>query len=221
MSTENKDRSYFSAGPKADWKTALGDPAYSMIPGQPDLDQILALFPRPSGKPAFDPQVIAENIKRLQTAPPVNTGHPFLDLSVKTGLAHIDATFRGDHPKYGVGTSTTTHGSSRGFGDGPICANVRRRRQQRRSLRSGRSPRHSRKTLSVQFARFGRPIPRTGGCLHRSSRYRDLPASRPPRSPPTPTIATGRNCSPAASCRQISRIGSSSHDFRREGSSAA
>ncbi len=90
--------------PKTDWRTALQDPVYSMIPDQPDLDRILALFPRPMGKPAFDPQVIAENIKRLQPSPPVNTGRPFLDLSVKTGLAHIDATFRGDHPKYGVGT---------------------------------------------------------------------------------------------------------------------
>ena len=58
----------------------------------------------PTGKPAFDPHIIAENIKKLQPVPAVNTGHPFLDLSVKTGLAHIDATFRGDHPKYGVGT---------------------------------------------------------------------------------------------------------------------
>ncbi len=90
--------------PKTDWRTALQDPVYRMIPAQPDLDRILTLFPRPTGKPAFDPQLIAENIKRLQPSPPVNTGHPFLDLSVKTGLAHIDATFRGDHPKYGVGT---------------------------------------------------------------------------------------------------------------------
>ncbi|MGA2618886.1 MAG: hypothetical protein ABSF26_14850 [Thermoguttaceae bacterium] len=90
--------------PKTDWRTALQDPVYGLIPDQPDLDRILALFPRPMGKPAFDPQAIAENIKRLQPAPPVNTGHPLLDLSVKTGLAHVDATFRGDHPKYGVGT---------------------------------------------------------------------------------------------------------------------
>jgi len=89
--------------PKNDWRTALDDPVYRMIRDRPDLDRILALFPRPRGKPAFDPQIIAENIKKLQPLPPVNTGHPFLDLSVKIGLAHIDATFRGDHPKYGVG----------------------------------------------------------------------------------------------------------------------
>ena len=90
--------------PKTDWKAALHDPAGGLISGQPDLDQILALFPRTTGNPAFDPRVIAENIKKLQPVPAISTGHPFLDLSVKTGLAHIDATFRGDHPKYGVGT---------------------------------------------------------------------------------------------------------------------
>jgi hypothetical protein len=87
-----------------DWQAMLTDPVYDMLPGTPDLDRILSLFPRTTGKPAFDPQLIAENVRRLQTVPEVNTGHPLLDLSVKTGLAHIDATFQGDHPKYGVGT---------------------------------------------------------------------------------------------------------------------
>jgi hypothetical protein len=52
-----------------------------------------------------DPAVIKSNIERLQAqvSPKVDTGHPFLDLSVLTGLAHIDATFQGDHPKYGFG----------------------------------------------------------------------------------------------------------------------
>lgn len=69
---------------------------------QPDLDAVLALFPRPQGEPAYDPVVVAGNVERLQTQPAVDTGHPLLDLSVKTGLAHIDATFQGDHPKYGI-----------------------------------------------------------------------------------------------------------------------
>jgi hypothetical protein len=49
---------------------------------------------RTSGKPAIDPKLIAANIKKLRPILPINTGHPFLDLSVKTGLVHIDATFR-------------------------------------------------------------------------------------------------------------------------------
>jgi len=80
------------------------DPAAEMISGQLSLDKILALFPRTTGKPAFDPQAIAASAEKLQTRPAVNTGHPLLDASVKIGLAHVDATFRGDHPKYGVGT---------------------------------------------------------------------------------------------------------------------
>ena len=90
--------------PPPDWAAMLEDPVRKMFSGPPDLDRILALFPRTQGPPAFDPQQITENIAKLHTSPAVNTGHPFLDLSVKTGLAHIDATFRGDHPKYGVGT---------------------------------------------------------------------------------------------------------------------
>jgi len=74
-----------------------------MFPGKPDLDRILALYPRTAGEPAFDPDRIAESVRKLETNPAVATGHPFLDLSVKVGLAHVDATFRGDHPKYGVG----------------------------------------------------------------------------------------------------------------------
>jgi hypothetical protein len=89
--------------PIAHWKASFEDPVRRMVNGQPDLDFILSLFPRTTGKAAFDPEVISEYIKRLHTQPTVDTGHPFLDLSVKTGLAHIEATFRDNHPKYGVG----------------------------------------------------------------------------------------------------------------------
>ncbi len=90
--------------PPHDWATSLEDPVRKMFSGPPDLDKVLALFPRTQGPPAFDPQLIGENVAKLQTNPKVDTGHPFLDKAVLTGLAHIDATFRGDHPKYGVGT---------------------------------------------------------------------------------------------------------------------
>jgi hypothetical protein len=93
----------------AAWLETREDPLYALFPGDPDLDKILALYPRTTGKPACDPQVIAENLRRLKTTPEVDTGHPFLDLSVKTGLAHIDATFQGDHPKYGVDSYGTAN----------------------------------------------------------------------------------------------------------------
>jgi len=86
------------------WQRMLKDPVYDLLKGTPDLDQILGLFPRPQGRAAFDPRVIQTNISNLKTVPDINTGHPFLDLSIKTSLAYVDATFQGDHPKYGVGT---------------------------------------------------------------------------------------------------------------------
>lgn len=85
------------------WLTMMKDPVYDMIKGKPDLVQILGLFPRPQGEPAFDPNEIQGNIRNLKTFPAIDTGHPYMDLSIKVGLAHIDATFEGNHPKYGVG----------------------------------------------------------------------------------------------------------------------
>ena len=73
--------------------------------GPPDLDRILALFPRTQG-----PAGLRSRSRSPRTSPSCKRSRRsirdirLLDLSVKTGLAHIDATFRGDHPKYGVGT---------------------------------------------------------------------------------------------------------------------
>ena len=85
------------------WQKTMKDPVLDMLKGKPDINQILGLFPRQKGDPAFDPELIRENIQMLKPIPEVNTGYPFLDLSIKTGLAHIDATFKNNHPKYGVG----------------------------------------------------------------------------------------------------------------------
>ncbi len=93
--------------PKVDYRTLLADPVRELLRSRgekPSLDKILSLYPRTTGEPAFDPKLIAAGAAKIETNPPINTGHPLLDLSVKTGLAHIDATFRGDHPKYGAGT---------------------------------------------------------------------------------------------------------------------
>ncbi|MCL5998879.1 MAG: hypothetical protein M1546_22895 [Chloroflexi bacterium] len=88
-----------------EWRQSLQDPVREGLLQRneaPDLDSIRTLFPPTTGDAAFDKNVIAGNIERLQTIPTVDTGHAFLDLSVKTGLAFIDATFQGDHPKYGI-----------------------------------------------------------------------------------------------------------------------
>jgi len=87
---------------RAEWKQAREDPIrdYFLARGaHPDLDAILEMFPRTTGDAAFDSEVISGNIERLKTIPEVNTSHPFLDRSVKTALAFIDATFQGNHPK--------------------------------------------------------------------------------------------------------------------------
>lgn len=87
------------------WKESRKDPVREEFLSQgkePDFETIRALFPATTGNAAFDQTVINGNIERLKTVPEVKTGCPFLDLSVKTGLAFIDATFQGDHPKYGI-----------------------------------------------------------------------------------------------------------------------
>ncbi|MBC8472891.1 MAG: hypothetical protein H8D56_25800 [Planctomycetes bacterium] len=89
-----------------EWREAFEDPFREelLASGAPDLDKVLSLLPRPTVQQGIDPNVINGNIERLETNPEVNLGHPLIDLSVKTGLAHIDATFQGDHPKYGLGS---------------------------------------------------------------------------------------------------------------------
>ncbi|MCM8807531.1 MAG: hypothetical protein NC926_06260 [Candidatus Omnitrophica bacterium] len=66
------------------------------------FEDIFNKFPHLKGEPAFDPKLIESNIERLKTNPEIDTGVPYLDKAIKIGLAHIDATFQGDHPKYGI-----------------------------------------------------------------------------------------------------------------------
>jgi hypothetical protein len=87
-----------------DCQERLDDPILTGVThGQtPSFDEIAGLFPRPQGEPAFDPELISANVERLTTRPAIDTGITALDNAIKVGLAHIDATFQGDHPKYGV-----------------------------------------------------------------------------------------------------------------------
>jgi len=87
-----------------DWLNASEDPARAVILGKgtPNLDNILGMYPRPIVESPFDPKVIMANIERLETTPAIDTGHPYLDQSIKMGLAFIDATYQGDRPKYGT-----------------------------------------------------------------------------------------------------------------------
>ena len=86
----------------AAWLALRVDPAVTELQ-EPTPEALLALVPdRMTGEPAFDRDAIAAVADGLDTDPPVATGHALLDRSVSVGLAHIDATFRGDHPRYGV-----------------------------------------------------------------------------------------------------------------------
>ena len=89
---------------RPEWLASHADPYRSALlrDGTPDLDEVLGLLPRTDGPAAFGAEVIASGIERVERSVRVTSGHPFLDLSVKTGLAFIDATFEGDHPKYGT-----------------------------------------------------------------------------------------------------------------------
>jgi hypothetical protein len=55
------------------------------------------------GEPAFDPKLIERLASKFQMPSGISFPHPMLEKVVRVGLAHIEATFRGDHPKYGTG----------------------------------------------------------------------------------------------------------------------
>jgi len=56
------------------------------------------------GDPAFCPELIDRKARELRLPSNARFEHPLLERAVRIGLAHIDMTFVGDHPKYGVGT---------------------------------------------------------------------------------------------------------------------
>ena len=56
------------------------------------------------GDPAFDPAWIERLAARIRLPASARFEHPLLERAVRVGLAHIEATFQGDHLKYGVGT---------------------------------------------------------------------------------------------------------------------
>ena len=77
--------------PWREWRRALEDPFREdlLAAGAPDLDRALSLLPRPTIQPGVNPALVEANIERLETHPRIDLGHPFLDLSVKTGLANV------------------------------------------------------------------------------------------------------------------------------------
>ena len=98
-------------------KNLLIDPFREVLKeGIDSIKKVIEKYPRLKGEPAFAPELIKGNIERLRTNPEIDTGDEFLNLCIKTGLAHIDATFQGNHSKYGI----KSYGQNRHDGFPPV-----------------------------------------------------------------------------------------------------
>lgn len=91
------------------WTDAIsyqdGDPYLAALRGAgKDLPRLMMEAAPPlMGEPAFDPEEMDRRAADLTLPTGSRFEHPLLERAVRIGLAHIDATFVGDHPKYGVG----------------------------------------------------------------------------------------------------------------------
>ncbi len=102
-----------AAAPSPDPATCLTDPyREQLVQSGSRLPELMEMSAEPlHGEPAFDPAMIwhiasSLQIPGLQSEPlPADVRYPTRHLQwvVRVGLAHIEATFKGDHPKYGVG----------------------------------------------------------------------------------------------------------------------
>ena len=90
---------------KAEWLSTMEDPfRHQLLAAGEDLpEQMRACAAPVQGEPAHDPDLVAKLAAEIDLPPEASFEHPVLEQAVRIGLAHIDATFEGDHPKYGVG----------------------------------------------------------------------------------------------------------------------
>lgn len=88
------------------WQSSLADPFREELlhAGDAMPDRIVQGVERLRGEPAFDPERMDRLAGKISLPAGVRFPHPLLERVVRIGLAHIDATFDGDHPKYGVGS---------------------------------------------------------------------------------------------------------------------
>ena len=87
------------------WLLSLTDPFREELvkTGYELPKQIIKCAASLEGDPAFDPEFIDRKAREFKLPHDVRFEHPLLERAVRIGLAHIDLTFVGDHPKYGVG----------------------------------------------------------------------------------------------------------------------
>ncbi|HZT43357.1 MAG TPA: hypothetical protein VFA07_14405 [Chthonomonadaceae bacterium] len=90
---------------QAGWQASLEDPfrAELLAVGDALPERVRECAEPLRGEPAFDLEEIARIAQAIRLPAEVRFEHPFLERSVRVRLAHIEATFQSDHPKYGVG----------------------------------------------------------------------------------------------------------------------
>ena len=89
---------------KQTWLASMTDPFREQLlaAGKELPERVRACAEPLRDEPAFDPDEIAQRAATIQLPGGASFEHPMLERVVRIGLAHIDATFQGNHPKYGV-----------------------------------------------------------------------------------------------------------------------
>jgi hypothetical protein len=90
---------------QAGWQAAMEDPFRAeLLKAGKDLPERVRRCAAPlQDAPAFDPAFMDRLAGQMQLPAKARFEHPLLERAVRVGLAHVEATFQGDHPKYGVG----------------------------------------------------------------------------------------------------------------------
>jgi hypothetical protein len=90
---------------QAAWQASRTDPFRErLLAAGAELPQQIQTVAEPlRGEPAFDPATITRLAAEIALPSSAKWEHPLLERAVRVGLAHIEATFEGDHPHYGVG----------------------------------------------------------------------------------------------------------------------
>ncbi|MEN6386758.1 MAG: hypothetical protein ABFD79_16385 [Phycisphaerales bacterium] len=87
------------------WQAAMKDPfREKLLPVGKDFPEKVKSCAEPiRDEPVFDPDMISKMAEKIVLPANIVFPHPMLERVVRVGLAHIDATFKGNHPKYGAG----------------------------------------------------------------------------------------------------------------------
>jgi hypothetical protein len=90
---------------QTEWLAATRDPFRDELlrAGKNLPERVRACAEPLRGEPAFDSALVGRLAANIRLPSGARFEHPLLERVVRVGLAHIETTFQGDHPKYGVG----------------------------------------------------------------------------------------------------------------------